>query len=357
MTKASRLKGFRRAFAVHSNSGANAATAAMAVLLGRNQERGPFLSFSESLNPPPALSELDVEYQNLVRRGGIASFKDDWADFLYGEALPACGVQVRRRSLEDDTMRYLNAYGRRIPVPKERAIQESCELLIPTKHHRDYEALKALIISGADLKPYLSRDVSSKGCPDRNDGLLNAWGIQHLHFRKKGTKYVLFCLITDQDILMIQALSHDDPHVWVDTSLLQILHDNWPEAISAGRVTGVPAETFSAEKRHSLREQNSNYISTMSDGTVYAAPGGGVMSSGHSADDQITCDKLFTELEQLLQAVMASETDIRRALNWTPGKPLILRMMFEHRYYCLYEPTTRTRIKLNLPAPEVQPKT
>jgi hypothetical protein len=319
------------------------------VLLGRNRERGPFFRFSEALNPPEAPDKLPTDTAESNESDLIADFTRDWAEFLYQHALPACGVKVRQRELEDDTLRYLNAYGRRIPAPKPRAIHESRELSIPNSHENDYGALKMLVSSGADLRPYLSRDILSKKCPDRNDGLLNAWGIQHLHFKKRGTKHILFCRITESDVYMIQALPHDNDRVWVDTSLLQIMHNNWPEELSAGRLQGIPPEVFSIEKRLSLREQNANFISTMTDGTVYLAPGGGLMSSGHSADDQVSCDKIFKELEHTQKVVMASAANVRAALNWPQNKILSLKMMFDHHDYCLYEPTTRTRIRLNLP--------
>jgi hypothetical protein len=345
----SSLKGYRRTFAVHSNSGANAAVAAMAVFSARNSQRGPFFQFSKALNPPKALDEVPADIRELTESNLIADFKSDWAGFLYQNALPACGVTVRKRELENDTMRYLNAYGRRIPVPKPRAIHESRELSIPKYHRKHYENLKVLVSSGADLRPYLSRDILTRKCPDRNDGLLNAWGIQHLHFKERETKDVLFCRITESDVYMIQTLPHDDDRVWVDTSLLQIMHNNWSEELSAGRLQGIPAEVFSIEKRQSLRERNANFISTMTDGTVYLAPGGGLMSSGHSADDQVACDKIFTELAQIQKIVTANTASIRAALNWPQNKILSIKMMFDHHDYCLYEPTMRTRIRLDFP--------
>jgi hypothetical protein len=347
----SSLKGYKRTFVVHSNSGVNTATAAMALLLGRNSQRGPFFRFSEALNPPEVPDNSSTDVVESTESNLVVDFKGDWAEFLYQRALPACGVKGRKRKLEDDTLRYLNAYGRRIPVPKPRTIQESRELSVPKCHRNDYEALKVLISSGADLRPYLSRDILTRKCPDRNDGLLNAWGIQHLHFKEGGTKHVLFCRITESNIYIIQALPHDDDRVWVDTNLLQIMHNNWPEELSAGRLQRIPPEVFSTERRQSLRERNANFISTMTDGTVYLAPGGGMMSSGHSADDQVACDKIFTELEQIQKIVSASATtNIRAALNWSENKTLSIKMMFDHHDYCLYEPTTRTRIRLNLPS-------
>ena len=66
--------------------------------------------------------------------------------------------------------------------------------------------LKEAIKVGADLRPYLSRDIIKKRKPDKNDGLLNSWGIQHLHFRTGGTGHLLFCRITSANVFALQVL-------------------------------------------------------------------------------------------------------------------------------------------------------
>ena len=81
------------------------------------------------------------------------------------------------------------------------------ELRVPQQYHADYAALKVLITSGGDLKPYLSRDILKKKRPDKNDGLLNAWGVQHLHFRPEGTAHILLCRITDTDAFVIPSVA------------------------------------------------------------------------------------------------------------------------------------------------------
>ncbi len=142
----------------------------------------------------------------------------------------------------------------------------------------------------------------------------NAWGIQHLHFRPEGTDPILFCRITDTDVFVIQALPHNDD-AWVDTRLLQILHDNWPEEIAVGKIRGIPAEVVPSNKRLSLRNQNANFTTTMTDGTVYLAPGGGLMASGECSEDRTHCDKIFSELAYWQQIVTGNATSVRAALK------------------------------------------
>ena len=342
----SRLKGNKRTLAVYSETNPYAAVAAMAVQTNRNSKRGVFFRFSEALIPSALQNGAPVGPPKSTADSLIADFTSDWAEYLYDHALPACGVKVRKRSLENDTLRYLSAC-RRIPVPKPRTVHESRELSIPSCYRQNYEALKALISSGADLRPYLSKDILKKECPDRNDGLLNADGIQHLHFKTTGTKHTLFCRITESDVFMIQALPHDEDHVWVDTNLLQILHNNWPKELASDKLQALLPEVFPTDKRHALRGQNANFITTMTDGTVYLAPGGGQMASGDSPDDLTMCDSIFKELKALQEQVTANAASIRSALNWSQDKRISIRMTFDYRDYCIYEPTTRTRIRLS----------
>jgi len=343
-----KLKGYTRTFVVHSNTSPYAAAAAMGAAMGRSQARGPYFHLA---------GERISGLQSEAGTGGACElapsnlkvdFRGDWAEFLRQKGMAICGLNYDHlRTLEENTMRYLNAHNRRIPITAQRAVHESRELSVPQEHEADYVALKSLISSGGDLKPYLSRDILKKKRPDKNDGLLNAWGIQHLHFRPEGTAYILLCRITDTDIFVVQALPHDHD-VWVDTSLLQVLHDNWPEEIATGKWRGAPGEAMPSSERFSLRNQNANFATTMRDGTVYLAPGGGLMASGDCSEDRTDCDKIFAELMYWQGLVSSNVACFRAALNWPASKELSIKMHFEDRECCLYEPTTRSRLSLTI---------
>jgi hypothetical protein len=269
-------------------------------------------------------------------------FRDDWKKIL-DKKLAACGLQYDQScSLEDNTIRYLNA-DRRIPRSARRTIHESKELRIPPEYLADYSGLKKLMSEGGDLTPYLSRDIQRKKRADKSDGLLNAWGIQHLHFRPNGTGDVLFVKITEADVFVITALPHD-PKVWVDTSLLQVLHENWPEEMAA--CVGVHGEPLTATGRLTLRGLNVNFATTMLDGAVYMSPGGGIMGSGRCLDDIVTCDKIFVGLASLQKVVEDNEGSIRGALNVSPSEELSIKLMFGNDEYWLYEPTRHVRLSL-----------
>lgn len=341
-----KLKGYTRTFVVHSSNNPYAAAAAMGAAMGRSQALSAYFNPSVKRTCSVPAQADSVAICELDARNLKLDFIGDWAEFLWQEGMAACSLKYdQSRTVEENTMRYLNAHNRRIPVTARRMVHESRELSILQEYEADYLALKTLISSGGDLNPYLSRDILKKKRPDKNDGLLNAWGIQHLHFRPEGTGHILFCRITTTDVFVIQALTHDHG-VWVDESLLQILHDNWPEQIAAGECRGLQPDPVPSNERLALRNQNANFATTMTDGTVYLTPGGGLMASGDCFEDRTDCDKIFAELADWQEVVKGNAARFRAALNWPPSVELAIKMTFEDRNWSLYEPTTGTGFSL-----------
>jgi hypothetical protein len=344
----SKVKGNRATFVVHSNTSRYAAVAAMGAMMGRSQEAGAYFQFSDDFIPAiqaedTAETKCEPESHTLK-----VDFKSDWARFLRQAGLPSCGLIFDDSlKLDENTMRYLNAHNRRLPVPTPRTVHESRELSIPQEYEQDYLVLKEAIRSGADLRPYMSRVIAKKGRPDKNDPLLNSWGIQHLHFRTEGTGHLLFCKITASNVFAIQVLPHDEDGLWVNEQLMEILHENWPEEIASGRVHGIPPEVHTTNKRVELRGYNANFIITTKDGTQYLAPGGGLLASGDCAEDRLNCRKIFDELNYWQDVTMKSEAEIRTALIFLQSQPLRMKMKFDNRRFCIYEATTATRITFN----------
>jgi hypothetical protein len=346
-----KLKGYKNTFVVHSNTSPYAAVAAMGAMMGRSQEAGAYFHFSEELIPTIQAPGASGSPTTTASGNLTVDFKADWVRYVREIGLPACDLKFDEpRGLEENTMRLLNAFSRRIPSPQPRTVHESRELSIPQEYEQDYSVLKEAIRSGCDLRPYLSRDIIKKGKPDRNDGLLNSWGIQHLHFRTEGTGHLLFCKITASDVFAIQVLPHDEDGLWVNEQLMQILHDNWPEEIASGRLHGIPAEAHARDKRVELRGYNANFVTTTKDGTQYLAPGGGLMASGDCAEDRLNCDKIFSELKYWQEVTEKGEAEIRSSLGWFPSQHLFMKMMFDNRKFCIYEPTKGIRIAFNVSA-------
>jgi len=339
-----KVKGFTRIFVIHSNANPYAAVAAMGILAARNQEAGAYFRPTDTF--VPMVEGLAPEELNTMLAADQieVDFESDWVAYLRKTGFPACGLKYKNGlSSQENTIRFLNAYNRRIPPIKPRSVHESRELTVPPRYQQDYKALVALIGTSGDLKPYLSRHIVKRKRSDRNDGLLNSWGIQHLHFRIEGTEQLLFCVITDSDVLLIQTLPHT-PEQWVNTQLLQILHDNWPDSIARARHTGLKPERFATSKRLSLRRYNANFAITLADGAVYLPLGGGTMASGDSIEDRVNCDKIFHELKFWRDTVALNVSAIRSALKMSDFKKLTVHMAFDNRTCCFYEPTQAARL-------------
>ena len=163
--------------------------------------------------------------------------------------------------------------------------------------------------------PYLSRHIAKRKRPDRNDGLLNSWGIQHLHFRREGTDHLLFCIIADDDVYLIQVLPHVEEQ-WVNTHLIQILHDNWPETIARANHNLMKPEAFSMSKRQSLRGYNANFAVTVADGTVYLPLAGGTTASGRLHRRSLQLQEDFRRTQ-----VLARDHCIERTCNSFVSQP------------------------------------
>ena len=340
-----KVKGFRSSLVIHSNANPYAAAAMMGMMAAKSQQAGRYFRPSDSF--VAMLDGLEApEHSSTAAADQIeVDFISDWTTYLRKTGLPACDLTYKEsETAETNTLRFLNAHNRRIPAIKPRGIRQARELSVPTKFQADYEALVQLIETGSDLRPFLSRDILKNKRPDKNDALLNSWGFQHFHFRSEGTDHLLFCLLTEDEVYVIQALPHDAEYLWVNTILIQIVHDNWPHLIAHAKNSGLKPEVFSPTKRGSLRRFNANFPITVTDGTVYLPPAGGTTASGHSAEDQWTCRNIFDELSWWQTQVVHNATSIRTGLGMPVSNKLTVRMAFENQTCCFYEPTRAVRI-------------
>jgi hypothetical protein len=277
------------------------------------------------------------------------NFRDDWQEFVEGEA-PKLGLRYSATStLEQNTIGFLN--GRRRSVPRRpRVVHESREFRSQSigQHATDYLVLKKLIGEGGDLTPYLSRNVQ-RSRSDENDKTLNAWGLHHLHFRPSGTRDVLFLRITDSAVFVVKFLPHGSQHrdTWVDPSLLWILHENWPETSKTRELRGITPEPLNSNQRIMLREKNVNFAVAMQDGAAHVGAEVGITAAGRCIQDLLDADRILAELDRWQQIVEENEAAIRSALNMPPPQELWIRMRFEEDGCWLYEAVRHVRIALH----------
>jgi hypothetical protein len=116
--------------------------------------------------------------------------------------------------------------------------------------------------------------------------------------------------------------------------------------IAHGTLNGLSPENFEKREAFELRCHNANYTTTMADGKVYLAPGGGLMASGDCWEDKLNCDKILSELDYWQKIVTHNEANIRTALSWPTCKWLSIKMTFDNQKCCLSEATKGIRIAL-----------
>lgn len=249
---------------------------------------------------------------------------------------------------------------RRIPAARPRSVVEAREFAMPTDHAAGYRNLVRAVENGAKLRPWLSTLVRKL---NERDELLDDWGIHHFHLgnalHDKRTTFVArtdevaFAMVRPDAVYFLTATSHDPgtvPFVWTQTELVEIVHRNWPTLIAKSR-TSLKGQTLTAEKRSELRKCRVNSSVRMSDGTVYYAPGGGMMSNGDGGIDYLYQMQLLRQVDYLEAAVRQCAPQIRARLGVREGGVLALKARFKVDYpegfaIDVYEPTRNTSVAI-----------
>jgi hypothetical protein len=183
-------------------------------------------------------------------------------------------------------IRYFDSL-RRWPVPQPRKLHIAHDFHCPDEVKVGWDVLRAKVTRGESILPHLSMRHSSLA---NLDGLLNDWGVHHLHLGTKPhakdaryvrrTKRVLLALITEEDFYAINVLpSHGG---WEAKDIIESLHRNWPCCLASYKIGGIRADDLDDVSRRQLRRSNIGTFTCVSDGTTYGAIGGGVVSSGVS---------------------------------------------------------------------------
>jgi len=121
------------------------------------------------------------------------------------------------------------------------------------------DRIAATSASGGDLNPYQSDTLRRPAFPDR---LLNDWGIHHLHLGEpNGSGYfvtrrpeLLYVLVGSDHLHFIDVQDHGAS--FADKELLEIVHQNWPEAIASYRAHGATRVSLTDDQRRRLRKKN-----------------------------------------------------------------------------------------------------
>jgi hypothetical protein len=235
-----------------------------------------------------------------------ADFRTDLQAMARQHLSQEWGAEVQNISDDDVLISFFDSLRRR-PEVRPRRIWIADDFACPPHYEDGWKQLQKKVVDGEDLRPHLSRRHARL---DVLDGMLNEWGVHHLHLgttaaagnpsRVERSGPVLFARITLDDFYAINVYQHG---AWENVNVLESLHRNWPGTIKSYRLQGIKGEPLTELQRRNLRKVNLQTSTETVDGTVYMAIGGGVASSGTSAEAVRRADMLWSDAEQLQVAV------------------------------------------------------
>ncbi len=268
-------------------------------------------------------------------------FKNDWCEKLIGE-MKACGVEINEYADCDKICRAFYNTVRRMVTKKNRTVLKSKEFNCPVELEPGLNFLINKITAGEDINPHLSKYILKSGYSDK---MMNDWGVFHFHlgtniqkngFVNKGDE-ILFARVDDDVVYFINIYRHGD---WYKKDIIEILHNNWPNAISRFRMRGavdiqfIPTEIETKQ----LRDNNYNTSIKTDDGTVYAPLGLGSACSGESTIANIFAIQALRYVEHLQNAVIneVAKTD---GAFFSLKRPLDFHLQFKDGKACCFEST------------------
>lgn len=204
---------------------------------------------------------------------------------------------------EDIVRAYLNVRRRRVSI-RRRAVHRAAYSAPPNLVEGEKKFL-AKAEAGDDLLPHQSTRLEQ---PDYEDGMLNDFGIQHFHLGTTQhptrpnfvarTNPLLFAMVQEDDLYCIGYYGHGE---WSRATLLDVIHENWPDTIAGYSVDGVKlAHSYTDDEHEKLRRADINVATQRPDGTIHMGPGGGITLAGTSIRDMrdlMSARQICSELE------------------------------------------------------------
>ena len=145
----------------------------------------------------------------------------------------------------------------------------------PQGHEAEVGNLEKTIRNGDALDIYMTKRIADVTA---HDGLLDHWGVHHLHLgagidQRTGlirrTRHILLCRFDNHHVYFIKVAAHgsDSPNTWYQKELIEIIHRNWPESIESARIKGATSveHRFDDEDTKELRNANVNVLFQVSD--------------------------------------------------------------------------------------------
>lgn len=282
-------------------------------------------------------------------------FYGDWISFLKNQ-LQNAGYKINTNaSQEDISIQYFNLLKRRV-TPVLRSVLISNEFKCPSKCKAGLEIVKEKIEKGQDITPFLSTGLKKM---EYDDGLLNDWGIHHLHLgttmRNDGfvqrTGPVLFVRFDEEYAYFINVMDHGRGHEpWFKQELVRIIHRNWPKSIEQFRLKEVLglSNPITDKDIKTLRGHTLTFIEPEK-GVVYMPPGMGCATSGTSIEVVMVSDDYAIRMRNYEEVIRENIDEIvgdikKHGIN--PKQELSFSLKIDRNIVYAYENNLNVNVNL-----------
>jgi len=273
--------------------------------------------------------------------------------------------------LASPVMRWLDFRRRHVePMPRTAIASDRFPLPLPPQAVVGLERLVAMFERGDDVNPYQGRglrmrnDTSGGKRHARTDLIYADWGILHFHlpngpippgrYFAPSSDWLAFCLIADTQVAFIDVRPHGDRTAFAEPELLATALRSWPDFAERHRLKGISGEDAPDKGTiHALREGGVNRFFTH-EGSVYAGPGGGVMTAGVP----LHLVRLEDTVADFVDQVAAQVDDPSGYYRMYPTVRLVHEPVFDLRLHeeglGLFEATSKTLFQATSGPPSAQ---
>lgn len=230
------------------------------------------------------------------------------------EIMSAKGYKYKKNHALSPFQQFMNLTLREVSAtPRNVLVSKTLEC--PQEHIKGFESLIFGLQNGLHVNKYLSSNLKNAGY---NDGFLNDWGLHHFHLGEKvltsgkstgfveRTGPILIARITNDTAYLVGIYQHGVngvPNLWSEKSIVNVIHDEWPETLEMYKMTGVEllSQEPTAEQHANLRSLACNAAITMTDGTIYSMIGGGITTAKTNMKINWQFDNFYMRARLILQ--------------------------------------------------------
>ena len=226
---------------------------------------------------------------------------------------------------------WLHYEARRIPR-RPRKVIKSNQVKANEGKYPAINKIEAELEKGGDLSPWLHDPIRTRKADPKADMMFNDWQVNHLHLgdvfvkpnKAQRTGDLLFAYVTPERAVLLDVKPHGS---WAMVDLLRTLLRLSPEDMEPYKAQGAVGLQRRLTDREILNCRSNGYNAFVEiDGSVYMAPGMGIMSSKHGTRFVRYADQLLRSKEKMLDELRRGNVPVEwvQAFSRNPHLPVKL---------------------------------